>query len=105
VSGVIEMRRISFSLHLVQVAGSRGAFYTVEIIGDLPFTCTCPDYEYRATHESYRCKHMRARSGKKAIGTTRCGRCFCWLSPSDLKDRSAKVSDPAMCAGCLGSTS
>lgn len=97
--------RAKFSLALVQVAGSKGAFYTVEIIGDLPFSCTCKDFEYRATTESYRCKHMRVRAGKSAVGKTRCGKCLCWLSPADLKDRSARAIDLAVCAGCLSSTS
>lgn len=102
---MIIVPQISFSHVFVQVAGSRGAIYTVEIIGDHPFTCTCKDYEYRATHESYMCKHMRARSGKKSIGTTRCGKCLVWLSPADLKNPAAKASDVAICAGCLVATS
>jgi hypothetical protein len=99
------MPRTTFAFVSVEVAGSRGARYVVEISGDFPFTCSCPDYEYRSGPDGTMCKHMRARSGTKAIGTTRCVKCLAWLTPADLMGRAGNAKDPAMCAGCSVPTS
>lgn len=86
----------NFSLVIVAVSGSKGQRYYVEITGGIPTSCTCLDYEYRRIHDGTMCKHMKARSGIKAVGTTRCVQCLAWLSPEEITDQS----DPVSCDKC-----
>jgi hypothetical protein len=79
------MPRTDFSHTVVAVAGSKARRYYVEINGGIPESCTCLDYEHRRIHDGTMCKHMRARSGAKATGVTRCALCGAWLSPEEIE--------------------
>lgn|GEM_PF-4030658 len=70
--------------HAIRVAGSKGAVYEVFLLGEFPRACTCPNFEHRAGPAGEDCKHMKARRGSRAVGTTRCVRCKSWLTPEEL---------------------
>lgn len=90
------MPRAGFGIVDVEVAGSRGNTYYVTITGGIPTACNCPNFEHRAGPAGTMCKHMRARSGRKAVGVTRCAECQAWLTPAEIKDQPApEASDPA----------
>lgn len=103
------MPRVDFSYVVVAVAGSRERWYFVELVGSIPTSCTCPDYEHRRVHEGTMCKHMRARSGAKASGVTRCALCGAWLSPEEIEGQSeSSVTDQGLaraCDSCRGTRS
>lgn len=94
----------------VKVSGSRGAEYIVDIHGGFPVNCTCPAFEYRSVTAGP-CKHMRARSGLKAVGTTRCAVCLGWLTPAEIKDQPEPDPPDSLldrefarvCSACSGS--
>jgi predicted nucleic acid-binding Zn finger protein len=98
---VVLMPQTNFSHSEVWVAGSRGNVYCVEIMGDIPFSCTCPDYVYRAGPAGKLCKHMLARVGKQSIGTTRCVICTRYLTIEDIASPVVNDQDLVMCAGCV----
>jgi SWIM zinc finger len=81
------MPKIDFFMTEVQVAGSKGKTYVVEIVGGMPVSCSCPNYEHRAGPDGTMCKHMRIRSGIKAVGVTRCALCSAWLSPAEIESQ------------------
>lgn len=68
----------------VRVLGSKGEEYTVFVIGVSPRACTCPSYEHRNGPAGTDCKHMKARRGSRAIGSTKCVRCLSWLTPEEM---------------------
>ena len=99
------MPRGSFVCSEVEVEGSRGDTYYVQMAGDMPISCNCPHYEYRAGPAGRSCKHMTARAGRRAIGVTRCSLCSAWLTPGEIKSQpELEENDPCggsrVCAGC-----
>jgi hypothetical protein len=89
------MPRTNFSVVEVVVEGSRGDEYHVQIVGGSPVACDCPNYIHRAGPDGSMCKHMRARSGRKAVGVTRCARCRAWLTPAEINAQpTPEQSDP-----------
>lgn len=102
------MPRASFGITEVEVAGSRDNTYYVVITGGIPTSCNCPNFEHRAGPAGTMCKHMRARSGRKAVGVTSCVHCRAWLTPTEIKDQpEPEASDPShgdplqrMCSAC-----
>ncbi len=88
----------------IRVAGSKGAEYEVFMLGAFPRACSCPSFEHRAGPAGEDCKHMKARRGRRAVGTTRCVRCPSWLTPEELTwaaDHEVPSGSIA-CAECSG---
>lgn len=88
----------------IRVAGSKGAEYEVFMLGEYPRACTCPSFEHRAGPAGEDCKHMKARRGRRAVGSTRCARCMKWLSPEEVAWSSQEEVPQGSfaCAECNG---
>lgn len=86
----------------IRVKGSGNNEYIVTMLGMMPQSCTCPNFEHRAGPMGEFCKHMKARHGRKAIGVTRCASCMNWLTPEELSDINAEEGTPgsATCDSC-----
>ena len=95
------MPKGSFSVKMetIRVRGSRDNEYTLWVLGVSPRACDCPAFQYNSSQD---CKHMRARRGEKAVGSTKCAGCRAWLTPEDVtSNQSFAVPEGAYtCSDC-----